>query len=204
MVVLARHSFDEFIDEPLLRRCSARHTIPLVSDLSPARFAGVVYVLYFALAIAGGVLARGDIAGLARGQAATPATAVWIASTAIYAVLVVLLARLVWDVDPRIALAAIVVGLVGCVIQSAASLVGLGRWVPIAALFCFGIFMVLYGWVITRSTAVPSPIGVMFIIAGLGWCAPVIPGFPAALGAIVQGFGAVAEIVLAVWLLIHG
>lgn len=176
-----------------------------VSELSPARWAGVAYVLYFVVAIVGVVLARGDMTALARGQAAAPATAAWVASTAIYGVLVVLLARLVWDVDPRIALAAVAAGLVGCVIQSAASLLGLGREGPIAGLFFFGIFMVLYGSLIIRSTAVPSFIGIMFIIAGLGWCAPVVPGFPAAaLGAVVQGFGGLTEIVLAAWLLIRG
>lgn len=175
-----------------------------MSELSPARWAGVAYVLYFVTAIAGAVLARGDIAALARGQATAPATAAWLASTAIYGVLVVLLARLVWEVDPRIAVGAIAAGLLGCVIQAAASLLGLGREGPIVALVFFGIFMVLYGSLIIRSTAMPTAIGIMFVIAGLGWCAPVIPGFPAALGGAVQGFGGLTEIVLAAWLVIRG
>lgn len=173
-------------------------------ELSPARLAGVVYVLYFALAIGGSVLARGNMAGLSRGQAGTPATAAWVISTLVYGVLVVLLARLVWETDPRIAVAAIVAGLVGCGIQAAAALLGSGREGPIVALFFFGIFMVVYGSLLIRSSAAPTPIGIMFVIAGLGWCAPVVPGFPAALGAVVQGFGGITELVLAAWLLIHG
>lgn len=179
-------------------------TLAALNGLSPARLAGVAYVLYFVLSFAGGALAGGDLVALSRGQAGAAATAAWVGSTAIYAVLVVLLARLVWDVDPRIAGAAIALGLVGCVIQAAASLVGLGREGPIAALFFFGLFMVLYGSLVIRSSAVPRLIGIMFIIAGLGWCAPVIPGFPAALGTVVQGFGGLTEIVFAAWLLIHG
>ena len=175
-----------------------------MSDLSPTRLAGVVYVLYFLVAAGGGALARGDLAALARGLAGTPATIAWVASTAVYAGLVVLLARLVWDVDPRIAVAATAMGLLGCVIQAAASLLGLGHEGPIAALFCFGVFMVLYGSLMLRSSTVPSLIGTMFIVAGLGWCAPVVPGFPAALGTVVQGFGSLTEIVFAAWLLING
>lgn len=64
--------------------------------------------------------------------------------------------------------------------------------------------MMLYGLLLIRSTAAPTPIGVMFIIAGLGWCAPLVPSFPAAFGGVVQGFGGITEIVLAAWLLIHG
>lgn len=172
--------------------------------LSPARLAGLAYVLYFAFAFGSVALAHGDMAALPRGQAGTPATVAWVGSTAIYAVLVVLLAQLVWNVDPRIALAAIVIGLLGCVIQSAASFLGLGPQGSIGALFFFGIFMMLYGSLIIRSPAMPGPIGIMFIAAGLGWSALVIPGFPATFGAAVQGFGALVEIVLAVWLLIHG
>ena len=163
-----------------------------------------MYVLYFVVAFGSVALARGDMAAISRGQAGTAATAAWVSSTAIYAVLVVLLARLVWDVDPRIAIAAVAMGLVGCVIQAAASLMGLGREGPVAALFFFGVFMVLYGTLVMRSPTVPSAIGVMFIVAGLGWCAPVIPGFPAALGAPVQAFGGLTEIVYAAWLVIHG
>jgi uncharacterized protein DUF4386 len=175
-----------------------------MTELSPARLAGVVYALYFLVAIAGSVLARGDIAGLMRGAATAPATTVWVASTAIYAVLTVLLARLVWDVDPRIALAATIAGLIGCAIQATTSVLALGRSGPIAALFFFGVFMALYGSLILRSTAIPTAIGVIFIVGGLGWCSLAVPGFPAALGLVVYGIGGIAELALAGWLLLRG
>lgn len=175
-----------------------------MSDLSAARLAGVVYLVYFVVAIGSSVLARGNIAALMRGSAGASATAVWIASTAIYAVLVARLARLVWAVDPRVALAATILGLVGCAIQSATSLVRLGRSGSIAALFFFGLFMALYGWLIIRSSVAPILIGIMFVVGGLGWCSLAIPGFPPALGVVVYGIGGVAELALAAWLLLRG
>jgi hypothetical protein len=173
-------------------------------ELSSARLAGVVYVLYFLVAIGSSVLARGNISALMRGSAAAPATAVWVASTAIYAALVVLLVRLLWEIDPRVALAAAILGLVGCAIQSASSVMGLGRYGPIAAMFFFGLFMVLYGWLITRSTVMPIAIGIMFVVGGFGWCSLSIPGFPATLGLVVYGLGGVAELALAAWLVVRG
>ena len=172
--------------------------------LSAARLAGAVYVLYFVVALGAGALARGNMTALFRGQAPAPATAAWLLSTVIYGVLVVLLARLVWSVDSRLALAAAVFGLLGCAVQFSAALVHSGREGSIAALFLFGIFMVLYGWLLTRWSVAPTAIGVIFILAGLGWCTGPIPGIPIQLRAATQGFGAIAEGVLAVWLLVHG
>ena len=178
--------------------------VTAMSGLSPARLAGAVYLLYFLVAIGSGVLARGNIGAVMQGAAGVPATATWVASTAIYAVLVTLLARLVWNIDPRIAVAATIFGLVGCAIQSATSVMALGRTGTIAALFFFGLFMVLYGWLITRSTVMPSILGIMFIVGGLGWCSLGIPGFPPALGLVVYAVGGVAELALAAWLLVRG
>ena len=171
---------------------------------SPARVAGIVYVLYFVVGIASGALARGNIAALARGQSSPAATATWLASTVIYGVLVVLLARLVWSVDARIAAAATAFGLLGCVVQFAVTLLRTGPEGPIAALFLFGVFMVLYGWLLTRSPVMPAVLGAMFIISGIGWCSGPISSLPKQLKLGAQGFGALTEGVFAVWLLIHG
>jgi len=160
--------------------------------------------VYFIVGIGGAALARGDMANLARGEASAPANAAWLASTVVYGVLVVLLARLVWNVDPRIAVAAIAFGLLGCVVQFGAAVLQTGREGPVAALFLFGIFMILYGWLVVRSPVVPGIIGGMFIISGLGWCSGSIPALPTPVRLGAQGFGAITELVLAVWLLVHG
>lgn len=175
-----------------------------MAALTPARVAGVVYVLYLIVGLGAGALAGGNIAALARGQASGPATAAWLVSTVVYALLVVLLARLVWTVDARIALVATGFGLLGCAVQFGATLLHTGREGPVAALFLFGIFMVLYGWLVTRSPALPMLIGAMFIIAGIGWCSGPVPGLPTPLKQAAQGFGALTEGVFALWLLVHG
>jgi hypothetical protein len=64
--------------------------------------------------------------------------------------------------------------------------------------------MVLYGWLVTRSPVVPSLIGVMSVIAGVGWCSGPMPGLPSQVRLGAQGFGAITEVVFAVWLLGHG
>ena len=172
--------------------------------LTPARVAGVVYVVYLVVGLGAGALARGNIAALARGQASAPANAAWLASTVVYGLLVVLLVRLTWAIDARIAAGAIAFGLLGCAIQFGAALLHSGRQGPVAALFAFGIFMILYGWLLTRSALVPGVIGVMFIVSGIGWCSGPVPGLPSQLRLAAQGFGALTEGVLAVWLLVRG
>jgi hypothetical protein len=64
--------------------------------------------------------------------------------------------------------------------------------------------MVLYGWLVTRSPVAPSLIGVMSVIAGVGWCSGPMPGLPSQVRLGAQGFGAITEVVFAVWLLGHG
>ena len=172
--------------------------------LTAVRIAGLVYVLYFVVGLGGGALARGNIAALARGEASLAANLAWLASTVVYGVLVVLLVRLVWAVDARIAAGAAVFGLVGCVVQFGAALLHSGPQGPVVALFAFGIFMVLYGWLLTRSSIAPTVVGVMFIISGIGWCSGPVPGLPSQLRMLAQGFGGLTEAVLAVWLLVRG
>ena len=175
-----------------------------MAALPTARVIGIVYVLYFLVGIGAGILGRGNLTAVATGRSSAAATAAWLASTVVYAVLVVLLARFAWKVDARVAVAAAAFGILGCLVQFGAPLLRTGREGPVAALFLFGIFMVLYGWLLTRSPAVPTVLGVMFIIAGLGWCTGPIPGLPRAAALGLQGFGAIAEGALAVWLLVRG
>ena len=172
--------------------------------ITPARLAGVVYVLYFALGLGAGALARGNLSALARGQASGPATAGWLASTMVYGVLVVVLVRLVWTVDARIAVAAAAFGLIGCVVQFGATILQTGREGPVAALFFFGLFMVAYGWLLIGSPVMPTLFGVAFIVAGIGWCTGAMPGLPAPVRLVQQGLGGLVEVVFAGWLLIHG
>ena len=132
-------------------------------------------MLYFVAAFGAGAMAHGNMAALSSGQAPGAATSAWLASTGIYALLVILLARLVWKVDARIAVIAATLGIAGCGVQFGAALLHAGREGPVAALFLFGTFMLVYGWLLWRSPEVPTLLAAMFIIAGLGWCSGPLP-----------------------------
>jgi hypothetical protein len=72
------------------------------------------------------------------------------------------------------------------------------------ALVFFGLFLVVLGYLIARSTFTPAPLGYALAIAGVAWCAVMIPGLSAPLSLGVMAFGGAAEIVLALWLLAAG
>ena len=122
-------------------------------------------------------------------------------STAWYFVLAVSLYVLLRPVDPGIAWALLPLVALGCVLQGVA-IVEKVRDVQRRALVFFGLFLVVLGYLVARSTFLPSALGVALAIAGIGWCGLIIRGLPAALIVSVQLLGALVEIVLALWLLL--
>ena len=152
------------------------------------RVTGVVYVAYFVLAIAGMALRS------------TPLSVV---GTGMYFVLAIFLYWTFAPADPRIALALLPLAAVGCVIQGI-GMIQADRDMRRVALLFFGLFLVVLGCLIARSTFAPQPLGYALAIAGVAWCALMIPGLPAPLPRGVMALGAAAEIVLALWLLAAG
>lgn len=121
--------------------------------------------------------------------------------TATGLVLAVLLYRLFAPADPNIALALLPLAFIHYVIQ------GVGQVQADTdklrfALLPFAGFLVVLGYLIARSTFAPDALGVLLVLAGLAWVIPVVPGVPLWSTLAVVVLGVVAEVTLAVWLLI--
>ena len=72
------------------------------------------------------------------------------------------------------------------------------------SLALFGVYDVLLGSLVFRSSYVPRPIGVLLICAGVGWLLFLWPPLAMSLSVAILPLGALAEIVLMLWLLWRG
>jgi hypothetical protein len=157
------------------------------------RRVGLVYLLYFAVAMsAEGFLSSGH---------AVIGTSIEIISYLLYGVLSLLLGRLFFERDRRVAVAAVVVSWIGCAI-------GILRLLRVPTqilepLMFFGIFCLLLGYLILESRLLPKTLGVLLLLAGVGWLVLSI-AHPHAIGSYIQGLGIVAEFALMLWLLVFG
>jgi hypothetical protein len=152
--------------------------------LAKARTAGIFYLLTF---VAGSLALLvhttiGSVAGLI--------------AAASYVAVTVLFYDLFKPVHQRLSLAAALVSLSGIV----AGPLGLG----LRALVFFGVYCLLVGYLIFRSTFLPRALGALMAIAGLGWLTfvskPLVESwFPYNLAP-----GIVGEGVLTLWLLFAG
>jgi Domain of unknown function (DUF4386) len=152
----------------------------------------------------------------------------------IYIVVTALFYRLFEPVHRTLSLLAAFFSLVGCAVQIFAGLLQLAPFVVLgdsqlsnaftveqlqmAALLClklysqaFSISLVLFalydlvlGYLIFTSTFLPRIIGVFMMCAGVGWLTFVWPPLAATLSSYVLPFGALAELVLMLWLLVKG
>jgi hypothetical protein len=146
---------------------------------------GLVYVVYFVLALAGMTLRSVPLQ---------------LAGTVTNFVLAVFLYRVFAPADPRIALALLPLSFIHCVIEGvgqAQANTDLQR----LALLPFAPFLIVLGYLIARSTFAPASLGVLVALAGLGWLIPVVRGVPTWSTLAVVVLGIVAEGVLAIWLL---
>jgi Domain of unknown function (DUF4386) len=116
-------------------------------------------------------------------------------------VLAVLLYRLFAPVDPQLALALLPLALIHYVIQSVGQ-VRADTTTLRLALLPFAAYLMVLGYLITGSTFAPDAIGVLIVLAGLGWLIAVVPRVPTWSTLAVVAFGIVAEVALAIWLLI--
>ncbi len=81
------------------------------------------------------------------------------------------------------------------------------RWNAIAFdtyIVFFGLWCVLTGWLIARSTFLPRILGVLLAIDGLGWMTYISPPLGVSLFPVVAALSALAEFPLQLWLLIAG
>jgi hypothetical protein len=160
--------------------------------------------------------------------------AVSLIANAIYIAVTALFYRLFEPVNRTLSLLAAFFSLVGCAIQIFASLLQLAPFVVLgdsrlldafnveqlqmAALLClklysqafsislvmFALYDLLVGYLIFTSTFLPRIIGVFMMCAGVGWLTFVWPPLATTLSSYVLPSGALAELLVMLWLLVKG
>ena len=137
-----------------------------------------------------------------------------------------LLYQLFRVVNPTINQLALLVIVVGCALQAAAAVVYLTPLLYLQAgftqldtvlllinvshltfdayLIFFGLWCVLLGYLIVRSTFMPRVIGVLLMADGLGWMTYLVPPFATSIFPAIAVVAGIAEFSLLLWMLIFG
>ena len=164
------------------------------SSHSRARTTGLIYFLYFLTAISGQMLLNRGFARSGLG--------VSLLGTVFYAILAVLFYWLFKPVNRTLSLIAALISLTGCVITALAQLhLALENMSP---LIFFGPYCLLLGYLILRSEFLPRFLGVLMILAGLGWLIALRLPQESRVLSYVEGVGILAEGLLMLWLLVLG
>jgi len=173
-----------------------RKMIEQAAEASPrfkARITGVVYLLYFLTAIFAGFLSGRRL--VVFGNAAN------LVAYTFYLVLTLLFYFMFKPVNRYISFIAALFSLAGCVIGA------LGLFYPAASrinpLVFFGPYCLLIGYLIFRSAFLPRVLGVLMVLAGLGWLAFLSP-LASYLSSYIEALGILAEGSLMLWLIVMG
>lgn len=158
-----------------------------------ARLAGVFYLITF---VTGGfaLLAPGSSLGMAAGLIAG----------ASYIVVTVLLYFILKPVSRGLSLLAAIVSLMGCAIGPVSMVVKLPGQPNDLSLILFGVYCLLIGYLIVRSTFLPRLVGALVVFAGLGWLTFISPGLARDLYPYGFAPGIIGEGALTLWLLLFG
>jgi hypothetical protein len=151
--------------------------------MNNARLAGVFYVLVFVTGITA-LLVRGRVgsaAGLIAGV--------------LYIAVTLLFYGLFKPVNQRLSLIAAAVSLLG---------IAVGPVLNVNPLPLFGVYCLLIGYLIVRSTYVPRFLGVLMAFGGLGWLTFLSPSLANQLSPYNFAPGIIGEGSLTLWLLIAG
>ena len=155
-----------------------------------ARIAGLFYLLVFVFGIT------------ALNTSGRPQLAANLLAAAVYYVVTVMLYRLYQPVSAKGSLvtalfsfAALTIGLLGDF--------GFGRF-PLNTLVLFGAYCIGLGCLTLKASFLPRAIGVLLIVAGLGWLTYVHPPLAKRLGALAMAPGMIGEGALTLWLLFAG
>ena len=221
---------------------SVRQITP-VSPRTIGRIAGVCQLSEAATATFGQVIVLGRLI-VAGNAAATAANLlgherlVWagFSSSVLAAVLHIAWSFLMYDllkpVNRRLAQFALLVMLMGCVMQAVTALFYIapllvlqggtslsafttGQLQALAVTFLklnayafnthlvyFGLWCVLTGFLIFKSTFLPRILGILFMIAGLGWLLYLSPPFAVSLFPVIAALAAIGEVPLELWLIV--
>lgn len=160
---------------------------------SAARVTGAVYLFYFVTVIA--ATASVGRLPLVLSDAAN------LFANAVYVVLALLLYRMFEPVNRNVALLAVAIAVLGCIVQSLA----LFRFVPpLSSLPIFGLFNLSIGYLIVRSTFLPRVLGILMMLSGAGWLMVLSPELVKHAGTYIEIVGVAAEGALMLWLLVMG
>src|ERR1700687_2501880 len=159
-----------------------------------ARMAGVFYLLN----IVTGVLAA---VSAGRGPSVL-GNAINLTATVCYVVVTLLLYSLFKPVNKNLSLLAAFFSLVGC----AMGVVRLFHLAPLLVnnLVFFGVYCLLIGYLIFRSTFLPRTLGVLMAIAGVAWLTFLSPPLARTLSPWIFLPGLLGEGSLTAWLLVRG
>lgn len=161
-----------------------------IREASPrARIAGALYVLVFVL---------GGYALLARGRWGVAAGS---AAGLCYAVVTLLFYGLFKPVSRNLSLLAGLVSLAGCATGPLSQFHLIPR---INALVIFGVYCLLIGYLIFKSTFLPHVLGALMVFAGLGWLTLLSPALVDQIAPYNIYPGLIGEGALTLWLLIKG
>jgi hypothetical protein len=171
--------------------------IERIAETSPgprARITGVVYLLYFLTAILGQFLASRKLV--------LWGDAVNLISDAFYIAVTLLFYEMFKPVNRGVSLVAALFSLVGCAI----TILDLFHLAPshLSPLLFFGPYCLLLGYLIFRSTFLPRILGVLMVLAGLGWLIFLSPPLAKYLSLYLEILGVLAEGLLMLWLLVKG
>jgi hypothetical protein len=168
---------------------------PLPTSPRPrGRLTGVVYLLFFLTAILAQLLASRNLV--------FAGTATNLVSIGFYFTLNLLFLSMFKPVSRGISLLAALSGFAGCIVMA----VGLfdPTLLPISPLWFFGTYCLLIGYLVLRSTFLPRVLGVLMVLAGIGWLAFLIPAVALHLTIYIEGLGIFAEAALMLWLIAMG
>ncbi len=156
-----------------------------------ARLTGAVYLAYFLLAIIGAAVDSHSSAGRTLN----------VVSIAVYALLTVLFYFMFKPVNRWVSLLAALFSFAGCIFSVMQTL-NLTRY-AISPLIFFGFYCLLLGQLVVRSGFLPKTIGLLLVLAGVGWLLFLLP-FTKPLNGVTEILGVVAEGTFCLWLLIAG
>lgn len=102
----------------------------------------------------------------------------------------------------RVSLLAAISSLMGCAVGAMNSF--RPGTLPVNALVFFGVYCLLIGYLISKSTFLPGVLSILMVIGGLGWLTFVSRSLANALAPYNMAPGILAETLLTFWLLIPG
>lgn len=164
-----------------------------MSPRARARITGVVYLLYFLTAVCADVFVGRDRVALYE--------VVSLVAYALYIAVTLRFYYLFKPVNNSLSLLAALFSLLGC----SNDVLGLLDRAPyeISSLVFFGPYCLLLGYLIFRSTFLPRILGVLMMLAGVGWLIYLSP-LASQLSTYLKIIGFLAEASLMIWLIVRG